>query len=423
MTNIHRGKGYRCWPVYALAASIPVSTAATSLFKLAVVLVALGLLLRPDHTDAARYRWDDKSLAVVLILLTALALSMLYSSAPWTLAVVDLVKYAKLLLIVIIPYLISTREQAYTGLAWSAGVQLFVLLSSWLLAFGVEVPWVRSHEISQMNSVFRLYLHQSIMTVGLAALCWHLRHELQARWFRVLAPIVCALALVNVVFLLPGRSGYLAAVAVIAAALIWEAKRQWRWLAVLIPVLIVGVAMLSSPQFKARAQLVVTEALAYQVGNGPPSSTRSRLNFWHHSAQAIAERPLTGFGAGSWGEQYRRLDGGADTLYKGKGGNPHQEFLLLGVLLGVGGIGLLVALLGALWWDARNFSPPHARALRSVILILAVTALFNSVLYDGVIGEYFCVMLGLLLALGKTSANAAATAAPMAAIRTRVVSA
>lgn len=420
MTNIHCGKGYRCWPVYALAASIPVSTAATSLFKLAVVMVALGLLLRPDHRDVARYHWDDKSVAVVLMLLAALAVSMLYSAAPWTVAVIDLVKYAKLLLIVLIPYLISTREQAYTGLAWSAGVQLFILLSSWLLALGIEVPWTRSHEISQMNSVFRLYLHQSIMTVGLAALCWHLRHELQARWFRVLAPIVCVLALVNVVFLLPGRSGYLAAMAVIAAALIWETQRRWRWLAVLIPLLLVGAATLTSPQFKDRVQLVATEALAYQVGNGPPSSTGSRLNYWHHSAQAIAERPLTGFGAGSWGEQYRRLDGGADTLYKGSGGNPHQEFLLLGVLLGVGGISLLVALLGALWWDARSFTPPHARALRSFILILAVTALFNSVLYDGVIGEYFCVMLGLLLALGKAPASASAVAAPSAARHTRV---
>lgn len=409
MTNIHRCKRLRGWPVYALAASVPVSIAAVSLSKLAVLLVALWLLLYPDQRDATPYRWGDWSTGVVLFFLAALAMSMIYSTAPWQIAAIDLVKYVKLLLIVLIPYLISTREQAYTGLAVYGAVQIFVLLSSWLLAFGIELPWVLSTERSEMNSVFHLYLHQSIMTVGLAALCWHLRHEFKARWFRVLAPILGILALVNVMFLLKGRSGYFAAVTVIAAALLWETRRRWRWLALLIPILIVALALLTSPQFQSRARLVATEALAYQVGNDPASSTASRLNFWYHSVRAIAERPLTGFGAGSWGGQYRRLDGGSDLLYKGSGGNPHQEYLLWGVMLGMGGIGLLVALLATLWWDARSFSPPHTRALRSIILILAITAMFNSVLYDGIIGDYFCLLLGLLLALGKT--NVAATTA------------
>lgn len=46
--------------------------------------------------------------------------------------------------------------------------------------------------------------------------------------------------------------------------------------------------------------------------------------------------------------------------------------------------------------------------------------MFNSVLYDGVIGDYFCLMLGLLLALGKTNAAAPAIAAPVAASPARM---
>lgn len=394
--------------------------AAISLFKLAVLLVALWLLLRPNRSDAARYRWDDKSTVVVLLMLAALAFSMTYTTAPWDVAAIDLTKYIKLLLIVLIPFLISTRQQAYTGLAFYAASQIFVLLSSWLLAFDFALPWVSSAAYSNTNTVFDLYIHQSIMTTGLAALCWHLRHELKAPWLRVLATALCVMALVNVIFLLDGRTGYFAAVTVMASALLWETRKQWRWLALLLPILIVGLALVTSPQFKSRAQLVVTEALTYQVGNDPASSTGLRLNFWYYSAQAIAERPLTGYGAGSWGEQYRRMDSGTDSSYKGNGGNPHQEFLLWGVLLGVGGIGLMVALLATLWWDARKFSPPHARATRSIILILAVTAMFNSVLYDGVIGDYFCMLLGLLLALGKTKAGAAALAVPIAVRPNRV---
>jgi len=43
---------------------------------------------------------------------------------------------------------------------------------------------------------------------------------------------------------------------------------------------------------------------------------------------------------------------------------------------------------------------PHARALQSTLVALAVACLFNSTLYDGLIGDFFCVLIGLLLALG-----------------------
>jgi len=417
MTNTHRYKQYRSWPVYALAASVPVSMAAISLSKLAVLLVALCLLLRPTRSAAAPYQWKDKSVVVVLLMLAALAFSMTYTTAPWDMAANDLAKYAKFLLIVLIPLLISTRGQARTALSFYAVAQIFVLMSSWLLAFGIALPWVSSAAHSESNTVFHLYIHQSIMTTGLAALCWHLRHELQAPWFRVLAPVLCAMALINVMFLLGGRTGYFAAVTVIVSALLWETRKQWRWLSLIVPILTVCVALVASPHFKSRAQLVITESLAYKPGDAPPGSAGLRLNYWYRSVQAIAERPLTGFGAGSWVQQYRQFDAGADS---GRVGNPHQEFLLWGVLLGVGGIGLIVALLVVLWWDARNFSPPHARALRSILLILSITALFNSVLYDGVIGDYFCLMLGLLLALGKTHDAAPAISAPLVASPARI---
>jgi hypothetical protein len=40
------------------------------------------------------------------------------------------------------------------------------------------------------------------------------------------------------------------------------------------------------------------------------------------------------------------------------------------------------------------------RALQTCVAGLAVACLFNSSLYDALIGDFFCVTLGLLLALG-----------------------
>lgn len=343
-----------------------------------------------------------------------------YTVAPWELAAIDFSKYAKLLLIVLITFLISTREQAYTGLAFYATTQIFVLLSSWLLTFGTALPWASTAPYSETNTVFQLYIDQSITTTGFAALCWHLRGEMQAPWLRFLASLLYVMALANVLFLLPGRSGYVAAVIVIVAALFWDTKKQRRWLTLIAPILFVCLALLIAPRFSNRVQSVVSEAYAHQIGDDLASATGLRLNYWRRSVQAIAEQPLTGFGAGSWVQQYRRLNVSANDGYEASVGSPHQEFLLWGVLLGAGGIGLLLAWLAALRWDTRSFSTPHARATQSIILMLTITAIFNTVLYDGVTGDYFCLLIGLLLALGKSPAAALTTGVPMTELRAQV---
>ncbi len=403
MSNVHGRAQYRCWPVYALAASVPISIAAISLSKLALFLTAFGLMLRSFRAGGESSRCRSSAGVVVLCMLGALAASMLYTDSPWNVAAIDIEKYAKLLLMVLVPYLIATREQALKALAIYAAVQIFILFSSWALALGITPPWVTDPALIRSHSVFHEYLHQSIMTATFAALCWHLRAEVSAPWFRPAMIILSLLAVVNVLVALKGRSAYLAILVVLASAALWETRKHWRWLTLLAPLFVVATLLTASPQFKSRIDLAVSEAQAYKPGNVSPSSTGARLNFWYRSIQAIGERPLTGFGAGSWGAQYRRLDAGADPWYKGSGGNPHQEYLLWGVLLGVGGIGLVLALLGALWRDAHTLQPAHARAMKSIILVMATTALFNSVLYDGEIGDYFCLMLGLALALGRAS--------------------
>ena len=110
----------------------------------------------------------------------------------------------------------------------------------------------------------------------------------------------------------------------------------------------------------------------------------------------------------------KRLQGPSATEVFGSGesSNPHQEYLLWGVELGVGGIALLLALLVSLMRDALRFPPPVSRSLISVTVALAVAALFNSILYDGLIGDYFCVILGLLMALGVQSKQVHPAAPP-----------
>ena len=98
----------------------------------------------------------------------------------------------------------------------------------------------------------------------------------------------------------------------------------------------------------------------------------------------------------------KKIEGtNADQVFgRGASSNPHQEFLLWGVELGVGGILLLILLVAALIRDSWRFPRPVRQATLSVVAVMVVACFFNSSLYDALIGDFFCVTLGLLLALG-----------------------
>lgn len=398
MTTPTRQHALLRWPVYALSASVGVSVAAVSISKLLAVLGAIGVGMRQGA--GLLEGLPRRTALVTVLMLVALAASIPLADAPLTASWGDWVKYTKLLLIVFVPWLVQTRKHIQAALLFHGATQTFILLSSCALALGLALPWVKDPVLIRSHSVFHEYLQQSIMTAAFAGLCWHLRHEWGRRWTRYALMLLAALSMFNVLFLLKGRTGYAVAAVVVVAAVAWELRARWRWSALVLGLALLLAALEGAPQLRSRVELAAAEVTAFQLGNLQPSSVGSRLNFWARSAQAISERPLSGYGAGSWPGQYQRLDKGLDPWYPGRGGNPHQEYLLWGVFLGVGGIVLQIALLWALWRDSAGFADPQRRALRTMVLVLAVTNLFNCALYDSEIGDYFCLMLGLLLAWG-----------------------
>jgi O-antigen ligase len=135
------------------------------------------------------------------------------------------------------------------------------------------------------------------------------------------------------------------------------------------------------------------------------NSSGWRINAWSRSVESIRESPWFGNGVGSWAVSVKTLEGAnAQKIFgDGNASNPHQEYLLWGVELGVLGIFGLIAVFVALGWDSRNQPTEPKRATFSVIAALSVACLFNSVLYDDLIGDFFCILIGLLMAYGNKS--------------------
>ena len=116
----------------------------------------------------------------------------------------------------------------------------------------------------------------------------------------------------------------------------------------------------------------------------------------------MSESPVLGSGAGSWSNEFNRLERIDNPEHKDINplGNPHQEYLLWGVQLGAVGMLLLFALMISMIKDTLSIDTQTARATQSSLAALAIACLFNSSIYDAQIGDFFCVVIGLLLALG-----------------------
>ena len=82
-------------------------------------------------------------------------------------------------------------------------------------------------------------------------------------------------------------------------------------------------------------------------------------------------------------------------------GNPHQAYLLWGVQLGTTGLVLFCTPLFSSLRDSLNMANAHASLMRSAALALPLADTFIASIYDALIGDFFFLLLGLLLAYGS----------------------
>ncbi len=386
----------------AVTACLPifwVSLSKVLLFVTGLFWLLHRLLSKKLSDEEAPTLWT--SVAVLGVLL-AFACSLLWTEADLANAVTGLVRHAKLLTIVLLASLIRSRQEARLALGVFAVGQTVYLLSSWMLFVGLPVPWAM--EAATPYIVFSSYLDQGIMFAINAGIAWHLRHE--KLWHPILGGTYAVLALANVLLLLEGRAGYLIALALLTLAAAWALPKHFRLLALVVTPTVLSAALwVGSQQVQQRVSRLVVEATQFTKTGvvADQDSAAFRLNAWYRSVQGIQEKPWVGHGVGAWSPTVKRLQGAQAEVIFGVSAlsNPHQEFLLWAVELGVGGALLLAGLMVAIAADARRLPVPVQRATLSVLAAMLIACLFNSALFDDLLGDFFCVSLGLLLALGR----------------------
>lgn len=374
-----------------------------SISKLLLFIVAAFTLLlhRPSSIE---FKTFLKARAVfwVLLAISAFTLSLIWTVAPVADALGSIAKYGKLMTIIVIITLIRDRREALYALATFAVAQVFLVTSSWMLFFQFPVPWATSGMAIKENAVFSSYLDQGIMAALFGAVCWHLRELAPGRWGRWVAIVISVFSLSNAVFVLNGRSGHVVAIAVVSLAMMWALPKKFRISVLAIPLILFAVLFASSHKVHDRVSQVMSEVKSYSLKSPVETSSGIRLKLWSSALESIERNPIIGAGVGSWSTEYNQIQRQKNPSHvdiQGNG-NPHQEYLQWGVQLGFLGVALLLSLMLAILRDSQSMDTQSSRALQSVILALAVACLFNSSLYDALIGDFFCVLIGLLMALG-----------------------
>ena len=401
---------FRLLLVCALAASVGLPIGFLSLAKVALLLGTVFILLRGDESliapaDAAK----PLTSVLIFVILAVFATSLAWSKGSQVEALNSLSKYGKLLIIPILCVMIKNRREALFVLASFSASQLFLVVSAWMIFLKLPVPWALSQYSLSHNVVFSSYLDEGLMSAVFAAICWHLRDLVPGKYGRYCAIAASILALGNVFFLLQGRSAHVVAILLLSLVITWQMPRQYRLFVVVLPFFLIAVLYSSSTKVQNRVDSLKNEIQTFSFKQGVDvesnNSSGIRLHFWHRAVDSISENPILGSGAGSWSNEFNRLERADNPSHTNIQplGNPHQEYLLWGVQLGVPGILLLLALMISMLKDALSMDIQTARATQSSLLGLATACLFNSSLYDAQIGDFFCVVLGLLLALGRFS--------------------
>jgi O-antigen ligase len=219
---------------------------------------------------------------------------------------------------------------------------------------------------------------------------------------RIMA-LAAAVMMVDVVFILRGRSGYLSLIVMAVAVVTFLVRGTWRvkaraGLAVLI---CVGVVLASSAHVRDRVGQALRDIET--VDQVPEATSLGwRVVFARNTLRMVRDHPLFGVGTGGFADGYQPYVEGVSG-WKGNGSqDPHDQFLKV---LGEQGLLGFAALLFLIFRALTCAAPtPYRQVGAAILLGWCATSLANSHFSTFVEGRLIFFWLGAMLAT-QTSAR------------------
>lgn len=371
-----------------LGFSIPISVALDNvlLALIAALWLASGALRKKLEAIAAH----PVALAA-LLMFGLLAAGLAWGTRYPGHGTAYLLKYADLLFIPVFITLFADARARELALRWFCAGMIVSFVVAELAAAGV----LDGHPLLHRTAGYAV---KSSITHGLlsafAAFVFALFAARETRRpQRLLFAVLALVAVKNVVAIGISRTGYL--VLALLALYFFYAHFGRRGLAAAVLLLAVAFSALYgvSGQFRERVDTVVADRADERWTSR--ESVTIRLDWYRYSLGVVREHPLLGAGTGSFPRALR------ETVKDPKlhAFNPHNEYLVIAMQVGLAGVALLLNL----WWQqlrlaSRLATPAETHMARGLVVAIATGCLFNSFLLDHTEGLFYAWFSGLLYA-------------------------
>ncbi|MES3022408.1 MAG: O-antigen ligase family protein [Pseudomonadota bacterium] len=379
---------------------IPFSTALMNVFVVTSLLCFLLALATSGDLRAQVLRAPPARLALALLALLVVASSWSNAPAPDLIKAVG--KYTKLLML---PLAITVawrapalpRRALDCFLAGAGVLALACYLAYFEFMPSSRLGWWR---VGDASDAFAFKNHITIgILLGFAATLCLLKASYHAGRARALA-IAAGLAFgFPVIFLMQGRTGYVALfVGLVTLFLLRTRLTAPRAISGVGAIVLLFASFYAiSANFKLRTDALISEVRT--VDARTPNG--QRVSFLQVGARMLADDPLFGRGTASFAEAYAptaRRTWPAGSSQAVERYQPHSEFLLIAVQLGLLGSLLYFALLGAIGKAALAARTLEADSLALLWVIYVCASAFNSLLWDPTEGYWFLLLAGCLYA-------------------------
>ncbi|MGQ0546417.1 MAG: O-antigen ligase family protein, partial [Betaproteobacteria bacterium] len=379
------------WLLAAVMVALLFSPPLTSALELSLYALMLGnAALRSRLARAAR-----EPLALLAFAFWAfVGLGVAYSGAPLGESLGIFVSWRRLLLLVV-------GLALFDDPAWKQRLALVLVVIATLCAVASYAVAFLDIQVRQYlpGVVLRTHSFQGMLfaVAAFTAAVLLVTREFSPR-SRIALGTATFLLVANVVFITPGRSGYLVLVVLtLAFGLgLLRTRGSMRRLALGIGVTAAVIAMLTaSPIVRQRIDLALQEAASYEQGNDI-SSIGERIIYMRNAVELIGDRPLFGHGTGAFATAYARMVDGRHGREGIKIHDPHNQYLNVTVEHGFAGLTLFLAILVAAF--RQEPAPPYRLLGLAVLAAWCLTSLFSSHFSTFAEGRFIWLWLGACLA-------------------------
>jgi O-antigen ligase len=377
--------------------TLPLSTAATNIFMgltLITWITAGGYRVRLEQLHGHWFAY------ATVMLFFIICVGSLYSTGSQSDIFFQLKKYSKILFILpAITLLQDKKWQRHALVAFGTSMLLILALSLTSVVWPLSFVLGTANGSGSSHHVFKDYIAQNLM-MSFFALCLAIKAQFTTSLkHKLILFFLATLAVIDILFFVAGRTGFVSLAFNALVFIFFLPTGKQKITGVFVIIFLVSLTLLFSANFNNRISSAVAEFKSQDKKEF--TSVGQRVEFLKKSIQLIKEKPLLGFGTGSYAKEFCRVADSAAWCEAGKF-HPHNQFIAFMVQLGTVGFTAYLAFIAAAIKSAANQTRPLQICSVGLIATLIADSITHAPLFLASEAHFFVLLLATLLSYKNT---------------------